>query len=170
MSGARIGADCNIGDHAFVESGVTIGDRVTIKNRATVFEGVVIADDVFIGPGVMFTNDRYPRSARMPESSSKYSTDKDWLEQTIVERGASIGAGAIVLCGLRIGMFATIGAGAVVTRDVAAHRLAVGQPAREVGWVCVCGDRLPATLRCCRCRRAYEQVGEHLHTCDKNHV
>jgi len=150
MSGAVIGRDCNIGGGAFVESGAIVGNRVTIKNQVMVWNGVVLADDSFLGPGVIFTNDRTPRSPRMLPSVARYVEDR-WCSRTFVERGASLGAGAIVVCGVTIGQYSLVGAGAVVTRDVAAHRLVVGNPARPVGWVCVCGSRLPAELACDEC-------------------
>lgn len=155
MNGATIGRDCNICDHVFIESGATVGDRVTVKNRALIFHGVTIADDVFVGPGVIFTNDRYPRSARMPAASQRYADTTQWLEKTTVGRGVSIGAGAIIKCGLTIGEYATIGAGAVVTHDVVRHALVVGNPARHTGWVCVCGMALPTRMTCDACGRGY---------------
>ncbi len=155
MNGAQIGESGNICDHVFIESGVRIGDRVTIKNRALVFTGVTIEDDVFVGPAVVFTNDRYPRSPRMPEAAPRYRVQPFWLESSIVERGASIGAGAIVMCGTRIGAYASIGAGTIVTRDVAPHALVVGQPGRQVGWVCTCGIGLDESLVCRDCGRRF---------------
>ncbi|WP_328514407.1 acyltransferase [Mycolicibacterium grossiae] len=142
-----MGRDCNVCDHAYVEYGVTVGDRVTIKNRVLLFEGVTIEDDVFLGPGVIFTNDHRPRAA--------ITRTGDALLPTVVRRGATLGAGTIVVCGSTIGEFAFTGAGAVVTKDVPAHALVVGNPARVVGWVCECGERLPDELRCA-CGLAYE--------------
>jgi len=155
MNGARIGTQGNICDHVFIESGVHIGDRVTIKNRALLFSGVTIEDDVFVGPGVLFTNDRYPRSARMSEAAPRYRDPSSWLERTFVQRGVAIGAGAIVMCGIRIGAFASIGAGTIVTRDVSAHALVVGQPGRQIGWVCTCGVGLDESLVCRDCGRRF---------------
>jgi acetyltransferase-like isoleucine patch superfamily enzyme len=135
MRGATVGRDCNICDHAFVENGVVLGDRVTVKNGVVLFEKVTIEDDVFLGPGAVFTNDLRPRvEVRTPR--------EEWLP-TLVKRGASIGANATIVCGTTIGEYALIGAGSVVTRDVPAHALMAGNPARRMGWVCVCG----ATLR-----------------------
>jgi len=167
MSGAQVGADCNICDHVFIESGAVVGDRVTVKNRAVLFEGVTIEDDVFVGPAVVFTNDRFPRSARMPEAAPRYTDGAQWLQTTLVERGAAIGAGAIVLCGLRIGACATIGAGSVVTRDVPAYALVMGRPARHAGWVCVCGDVLTGALNCPHCGRAYTRQGDSIRQVDE---
>lgn len=162
MSGARLGTNCNVCDHVFIESGVEIGDRVTIKNRAVVFNGVTIADDVFVGPAVVFTNDRFPRSARMSQAAPRYAKTSEWLERTFVDQGASIGAGAVVLCGIRIGAYASIGAGAIVTHDVPPHALVVGQPARQAGWVCMCGEVLPDTLVCRRCAGAFTSDGHSI--------
>jgi acetyltransferase-like isoleucine patch superfamily enzyme len=150
MPGAIVGRDCNVGGGAFLESGAIVGDRVTIKNQVMLWNGVVVADDCFLGPGVLFTNDRTPRSPRMREAAPRYVENR-WCSQTFVERGASLGAGAVVVCGVTIGQYALVGAGAVVTRDVPAHQLVVGNPARLLGWVCVCGCRLPAELVCSEC-------------------
>jgi len=163
MSGARVGADCNICDHVFIESGAVVGNRVTIKNRAVVFDGVTLEDDVFVGPAVVFTNDREPRSPRMPEAACRYTGRSQWLQPTHVERGAAIGAGAVILCGVRIGTFATVGAGSVVTHDVPAHSLVMGQPARPAGWVCVCGSVLNDALKCTQCERVYTRTGDSIH-------
>lgn len=147
LPGARVGRDCNVGDHAYVEYGVTVGDRVTIKNRVLLFEGVTIEDDVFLGPGVIFTNDHRPRAA--------ITRTGDALLPTVVRRGATLGAGTVVVCGVTIGEFAFTGAGSVVTKDVPAHALVLGNPARVTGWVCECGERLTDDLQCA-CGLAYE--------------
>jgi UDP-2-acetamido-3-amino-2,3-dideoxy-glucuronate N-acetyltransferase len=141
MEGAVIGAHCNIGSHCFVESGAVIGDRVTIKNGNHLWEGIHLEDDVFVGPGVCFTNDRYPRSPRLPIAAGKYAT-KDWLMNTRVKRGASVGAGVVIVPGVTLGAYCMVGAGAVITRDVEAHALMTGNPARQTGWVCRCGQPL----------------------------
>jgi UDP-2-acetamido-3-amino-2,3-dideoxy-glucuronate N-acetyltransferase len=120
LTGARIGADCNICSHCFIENDVIIGDRVTIKNGVSIYDGVRIGDDVFVGPNVTFTNDKYPKSKN--ESFTRF--------QTFVEEGASIGGGAVILPGIRIGAGATVGAGAVVTKDVPLGVTVVGRPAR----------------------------------------
>src|SRR5580700_11235247 len=114
--GAVIGRDCNIGDHAFIETGARIGDRVTVKNQAMVWDGVEIGDDVFVGPGVSFTNDKFPRSARMllPAVVARYHAQARWLVRTRVEHGASLGARSVILPDLTIGTYAAVGAGAVV--------------------------------------------------------
>jgi UDP-2-acetamido-3-amino-2,3-dideoxy-glucuronate N-acetyltransferase len=123
LAGARIGADCNLNAHTLVEGGAVLGDRVTLKCGVYVWNGVILEDDVFCGPNATFTNDNRPRSRQTPAA---------WA-QTVVERGASIGAGAILLPGVRIGAGALIGAGAVVTKDVPAGETWVGNPARPLG-------------------------------------
>lgn len=119
LPGAVIGADCNICDHVFIENDVVLGDRVTVKCGVQLWDGLRVEDDVFIGPNATFTNDAFPRSRQQFQ-----------LQQTIVRRGASIGANATILPGITIGAGAMVGAGAVVTRDVPAHALVVGNPAR----------------------------------------
>ncbi|HYV34499.1 MAG TPA: acyltransferase, partial [Gemmataceae bacterium] len=155
MKGAKVGTDCNIGEAVFVESGAIVGNRVTLKNQVMVWDGVVIEDDVFIGPGVVFTNDKVPRSPRMAEVAERYRKAENWRLTTVVRQGASVGAAAVVLPGLTIGKFAMIGAAAVVTRDVPAHMLVLGNPARPAGWVCKCGGRLNAELACPHCNSSY---------------
>ncbi len=120
LPGARIGSDVNICSHCFVENDVIIGDRVTIKNGVQLWDGLRIADEVFVGPNVTFTNDRYPRSQNLDAE----------LLSTVVEKGASIGAGAVICPGITIGAGAMVAAGAVVTRDVSAGTLVVGNPAK----------------------------------------
>jgi acetyltransferase-like isoleucine patch superfamily enzyme len=141
MEGVRIGKDCNVGDHCFVESGVVVGNNVTVKNGNMLWEGVTIQDGAFVGPHVFFTNDRYPRSRSLPQARSRYS-DRTWLSPTLVERGASLGAGAALLAGVTIGEYAMVGLGAVVTGDVPPYALVKGNPAVVSGWVCQCGQPL----------------------------
>jgi UDP-2-acetamido-3-amino-2,3-dideoxy-glucuronate N-acetyltransferase len=150
MAGARIGADCNVGDHAFVEGGAVVGDGVTIKNGVLLWSGVTVEDGVFLGPGVVFTNDAGPR-APYPKGPAGWRA-------TLVRRGATVGANATVLSGLTIGRWAMVGAGAVVTADVPDHALVVGNPARQAGWACECGRTLPAGLACA-CGRSYRLTG-----------
>ncbi len=150
MERVSIGANCNIGDHCFLESGAIVGDNVTIKNGNMIWDGVTLEDGVLVGPHVFFTNDLYPRSPRLPQARARYS-NREWLLPTLVGRGASLGAGAVILAGVRVGEFAMVGAGAVVTRDVPTYALVVGNPARTVGWVCQCGQRLTFTEQVAAC-------------------
>jgi len=125
MDGARLGRNCNICDHCFIEGTVVIGDNVTIKNNVPVYDGVVIEEGVFVGPNATFVNDRYPRSR-----------SEGWkLESTVIRKGATIGANATVLCGITVGECAVVGAGSVVVKDVPPHAVVVGNPARHVNWV-----------------------------------
>jgi UDP-2-acetamido-3-amino-2,3-dideoxy-glucuronate N-acetyltransferase len=146
LAGARIGADCNVGDHAFVEGGVVVGDSVTVKNNVLLWDGVMVEDEVFLGPNAVFTNDLRPRAA--------FKKDPEELLTTLVRRGATVGANATILSGITIGRWAMVGAGAVVAADVPDHALMVGNPARQAGWACECGLTLPADLACA-CGRRY---------------
>lgn len=150
MAGAVVGADCNVGDHAFVETGARIGDRVTVKNGVAVWDKVTIEDEVFLGPNATFTNDLRPRAG--------FRKPPERFLPTLVRRGATLGANATVVCGVTIGAAAFVGAGAVVVHDVPSHALVVGNPARRIGWVCACGERLPAAL-VCECGRRYRTAG-----------
>jgi acetyltransferase-like isoleucine patch superfamily enzyme len=151
MDGARVGADCNIGEHCFIERGAVVGDRVTVKNGVAVWDGVTVEDDVFIGPYAVLTNDRRPRS-RAPGFRP---------EPTLLRRGCSIGANATIVCGVSIGRWAMVAAGAVVTRDVADHTLVAGNPARPCGHVCRCGASLDPSVAHgrCPCGRSWERAG-----------
>ena len=153
MAGARVGEDCNVCGGAFVEAGAVVGDRVTIKNNVLLWDRVTVEDDVFLGPNAVFTNDLDPRAA--------FKKDPSEFLPTLVSMGATIGANATIVCGVTIGPHAMVGAGAVVVRDVPAHALVVGNPARRIGWACVCGKRLGDDLSC-SCGRSYRQAGEGL--------
>ena len=139
QTGAVIGKECILGQNVNVASGVRIGDGVKIQNNVSVYEGVTLEDGVFCGPSVVFSNDPYPRACRRPER----------FTPTRVCEGASIGANATIVCGVTIGRYAMVAAGAVVTRDVADHALVAGVPARQVGRVCKCGGRLDER-GCCK--------------------
>lgn len=138
-TGSRVGRDCTIGSNVFVDVDVSVGDNCKIQNGASLFRGVRIADGVFVGPHVVFTNDRVPRAVN-PDGSPKQVSD--WTVGTsTVARGAAVGAGVVVVTGVTIGQWAMVGAGSVVTRDVEDHALVVGNPARPVGWVSASGVR-----------------------------
>ncbi len=139
--GASIGPESIIGKGCYIDADVLIGSRVKIQSNVSVFHGVTIEDGVFIGPHVCFTNDLAPR-AITPDGALKGADD--WtVSPTLVRYGASLGANATLVCGVTVGSFALVGAGAVVTRDVPAHGLVVGNPARLIAYVCACGARLP---------------------------
>ena len=131
----RIGRNCNIGDHVFIENDVVIGEGCTIKNGAMIWRGVTLANYVFVGPGAVFTNDRYPRSPRLPGMTERYRDEGAWLAPTRVEEGASIGANATIVCGVTLGAYCAVAAGSVVTADVPAFALVCGAPARVTGRV-----------------------------------
>jgi acetyltransferase-like isoleucine patch superfamily enzyme len=149
MKGARVGADCNIGEHCFIEQGVVLGDRVTVKNGVAVWEGVTCEDDVFLGPNAALTNYMRPRS----------KVYLDHVVPTLLKKGASVGANATLVCGITVGRYALIGAGSVVTRDVPDHGLVVGNPARLRGHVCICSETLEfhGNEAVCRCGKRYER-------------
>ncbi len=156
MSGAVVGRNCNIGDHAFIENGAVVGNGVTIKNGVCVWEGVTLEDYVFAGPNVVFTNDRFPRSPRNPIMEGVYE-GKRWLSKTLIREGATVGANATILCGISIGRYAMVGAGSLVLRDVPDFELVAGSPAAAIGSVCMCGHRLPddPSPVCTFCSRTY---------------
>ena len=138
--GVRIGRNCVVGKGSYIDFNVLVGDNVKIQNGCYVYHGATLEDGVFLGPGVVLTNDKFPRAIN-PDGSLK--TDDDWVVgKTLVKRGASLGARAVVLPEVTIGVFAMVGAGAVVTKDVPDYGLVIGNPARLVGFVCSCGARL----------------------------
>lgn len=146
LRGARVGENCNICDHGYIESGAVIGNNVTLKNHVCVWEGITIEDDVFVGPYVAFINDLHPRSRRLPEVSARYAEKENWLVKTVIEKGVTIGANATIVCGVRLGRYSFISAGAIVTVDVEPFSLMIGAPARKRGYVCRCGRRLGHSL------------------------
>ena len=133
MPGCTIGNNCNLGQNVVVMPEVVLGNNVKVQNNVSLYTGVICEDDVFLGPSMVFTNIINPRSAIVR---------KDQYIKTYVEKGATIGANATIVCGVRIGRYAFIGAGAVVTRDVASYSLVVGNPARHIGWMSEYGHRL----------------------------
>jgi UDP-2-acetamido-3-amino-2,3-dideoxy-glucuronate N-acetyltransferase len=153
MSGAVIGERCNLGQNVVVMGGTRLGNNVKVQNNVSIYEGVVLEDDVFCGPSCVFTNVTNPRS---------HVSRKTEYKETRVKRGSSIGANATIVCGVTLGEFAFIGAGAVVTSDVPAYGLMVGVPARRVGWMCQCGERLAlsgGSASCQRCGAGYREAG-----------
>ena len=143
--GAHLGKNCIISKNVYVDENVRIGDRVKIQNNVNVYHGVTVEDDVFLGPSMTFTNDMYPRAFSV-----------DWkVTETLVKKGASIGANATIRCGITVGEYATIGAGSTVTKDVPDYALVAGNPAKQIGWVCECGYKLDEEGKCPNCSRQY---------------
>ena len=154
QKGARIGADCSLGQNVNVSNNVIIGDGCKIQNNVSIYEGVELEDYVFCGPSCVFTNDLTPR-AKYPKGSAGHL-------KTLVKYGASIGANATIVCGHIIGRWAMIASGAVVTKDVPDYALMAGVPAKQIGWVCECGEVLKEGLTCGKCGLKYRQSEEGL--------
>lgn len=147
QSGAVIGENCSMGQNVNIANHVRIGNGVRIQNNVSIYEGVEIEDDVFCGPSAVFTNDLTPR-ASFPKGRVGY-------KKTLIKRGVSIGANATIVCGNTIGSWAMIAAGAVVTKNIPDYALMAGVPAKQIGWVCQCGERLKENLVCQKCEREY---------------
>ncbi len=158
MKGTRIGRNCSLGQNVLVGPNVTVGDNVKIQNNVSVYEGVELGDEVFCGPSCVFTNVDRPRSG-FPTDHAKYL-------KTVVHRGVSIGANATIVCGHTLGEHAFIGAGSVVTKDIPAHAIVYGNPARIHGWACECGEPIvfgaESVGTCTTCGRKYRKIGEHV--------
>lgn len=154
---SRVGANCTIGQNVFVGTGVTIGSGCKIQNNVSVFEGVTLEDDVFCGPSMVFTNVVNPRAE---------ISRRDEFEKTLVRRGATIGANATILCGVTIGRYAFVGAGAVVTKDVPDFALVTGNPFRRAGYMCACGEKLAdgewTETQCAACGAGYVNDGKKI--------
>jgi len=146
MNNTRIGCCCNIGEHAFLESGVVLGNNVKVKNNVALYTGIVCEDDVFLGPNCVFTNVNNPRS---------FIERKKEFRKTIIHKGATIGANATIVCGHDIGEYAFVGAGSVVTNSVPPYTMVVGNPARFYSYVCKCGVKLNKNLICPVCESKY---------------
>ncbi|WP_022663470.1 Gfo/Idh/MocA family oxidoreductase [Paucidesulfovibrio longus] len=148
IKGSRIGERCNVGQNVVIGPDVVVGDGCKIQNNVSVYPGVTLEDEVFCGPSMVFTNVFNPRS-HIPR--------KNEIRSTLVRKGATLGANSTIVCGITIGRYAFVGAGAVVTRDVPAHALLMGNPARRTGWMCSCGEKLPESLRCGVCGTVYRK-------------
>ena len=150
MKNSKIGENCNIGQNVVISPNVILGNNVKIQNNVSVYTGVICEDDVFLGPSCVFTNVINPRA---------FIERKDEYKKTIVKKGASIGANATIVCGYNIGEYAFVGAGAVVTKDVPDYALVIGTPARVVGYVCKCGNKLLEQennqYKCSICNKEY---------------
>lgn len=149
MSNSEIGEDCNIGQNVVISPKVRLGRNVKIQNNVSVYEGVICEDDVFLGPSCVFTNVINPRS---------FISRKEEYKQTLIKRGASIGANSTIVCGVTIGKYALIGAGSVVNKDVKDYECVVGNPAKHLYYVCECGNKLVGeadSYRCTACGKKY---------------
>ncbi len=161
---AVIGDDCIIGKNVYIDHGVKIGSKVKIQNNTLIYHGSTLEDEVFIGPAVCLTNDKFPRST----AEGRLKKSSDWQSgKIIIEKGASIGAGSVVITGIKIGKYAMIGAGSVVTRTIPDHALAFGNPARIAGFVCQLGHTLkaiknpgPTNYRCDTCKENFKIKNE----------
>lgn len=154
QSGAQIGEGCSFGQNVNVSNNVKVGNHVKVQNNVSLYEGVELEDYVFCGPSMVFTNDLTPR-ARYPKGHAGY-------KRTLVKHDATLGANCTIVCGHTIGEYATIAAGAVVTKDVRPYALMAGVPARQLGWVCQCGMVLNKDLVCPDCGRKYDVIEENI--------
>lgn len=144
----EIGENCIISKNVYIDAHVKIGKGVKVQNNVNVYHGVVVEDDVFLGPSMTFTNDFYPRAF-----------NADWkITNTLIKKGASLGANVTVVCGNTVGEYAMVGSGSVITKDVPAHALMVGNPAKQIGWVCKCGQKLDENCVCPTCNLQYNEL------------
>lgn len=153
-SKAIVGNNCTIGQNVYVDNYAVVGNHCKLQNNVNVYDGVVLGDYVFCGPSMTFTNVSIPRCEFPRDRESGYYL------KTHVGKGASLGAHCVVVCGHNIGEYALVGSGAVVCHDVPAHALVIGNPAKQIGWVCRCGHRLNEHLICPECGRIYEELGK----------
>lgn len=157
MANSKLGKKCNIGQNVVVSPDVVLGNNVKVQNNVSIYTGVILEDDVFCGPSMVFTNVSTPRSEIVRRGE---------YQQTLVKRGASMGANTTIVCPVEIGRFAFVGAGAVVAKDVQDYALVVGVPAKRIGWMCRCGIRLPdngtGQFTCPACKNEYQQTNEIL--------
>ena len=153
LSGSRIGEKCNIGQNVVIGPDVSIGRGCKIQNNVSVFKGITLEDGVFCGPSMVFTNIYNPRAE---------IRKMDQVRSTLVKKGATIGANATIVCGVSLGRYSFVGAGAVVNKNIPDHALVVGNPAKQIGWACECGERLTDNLECLVCERKYERRSEGL--------
>ena len=158
MELAEIGKDCNIGQNVFIANNVVLGKNVKVQNNVSLYSGVICEDDVFLGPSMVFTNVKNPRSA---------ISRNDNFSQTVIKKGASIGANATIVCGVTIGSFAFVGAGAVITKDVPPFALMIGVPAKLDGWMSEHGERLQFTDGIALCRESGEKYKLENGNCEK---
>lgn len=143
-----IGENCIISKNVYIDTQVVIGNRVKVQNNVNVYHGVTVEDDVFLGPSMTFTNDFYPRAFNL-----------DWeITHTHIKKGASLGANVTVVCGNTVGEYAMVGSGSVITKDVPDYALMVGNPAKQIGWVCKCGQKLDDNYLCQTCKIRYNEL------------
>ncbi len=156
LGGAVIGERCSLGQNVVVMNGTRMGNNVKVQNNVSIYEGVELEDDVFCGPSMVFTNVLNPRS---------HVSRRNEYRKTVVRRGATIGANCTVVCGYTVGEYAFVGAGAVIQRDVPPYALMVGVPAKRIGWMCQCGERLPDGPGEVRCEKSGDRYKIEKETC-----
>lgn len=161
LSGSNIGKNCTIGQNVMIGPNVNVGHNCKIQNNISIYSGITIEDDVFLGPSCVFTNVKTPRA---------FIDRSNEFHDTVIKKGASIGANATIICGISIGEYAMVGAGAIVTKDVLPYSLVIGSPAVHIGWVSKAGDRLQSDLKCKRTGAIYEEVNGNLYKKDMGKV